>query len=100
MTDTETAAPAPKPKKPATPEQQAARKASRFVARALARADGKPGDKEFKTRWASKKADYTTEARKLVRALTKEGVALSVTEGAKKGKGGKGKKAAGEAAAS
>ena len=92
MTDTET--PAPKPKKQATPEQQAARKASRFVARALARTDGKAGEKDFKTRWASKKADYTAEARKLVRALTKEGVALSVTEGAKKGKGGKGKKAA------
>lgn len=95
MTDTET--PAPKAKKQATPEQQAARRASRLVARALARAEGKPGDKDFKTRWTAKKADYAAEARKLVRALTKEGVVLSVSEGAKKGKagkGGKGKKAA------
>ena len=91
MTDSET--PAPKAKKQVTPEQLAARRASRFVARALARADGKAGDKDFKARWTAKKADYTAEARKLVRAMTKEGVTLSVAEGAKAGKRGKGKKA-------
>lgn len=99
---TDTAAEAPKVKKPATPEQAAARQATRSVARALARLEGKPGDDDFKARWNEKKADYTTEARKLVRALTKEGITLAAGEGGRgkgKGKGqgkgkGKGKQAA------
>jgi hypothetical protein len=90
MTDTET--PAPKAKKPATAEQAAARKATRLVARALARAEGKDGEGDFKTLWETKKTDYAIQARKLVRALTKEGVALSVAEGGRK-KGKRGKKA-------
>lgn len=96
MTDTEAA----KPKKQVTPEQQAARKATRSVARALARTESKAGETEFKATWDEKKSHYTGEARKLVRALAREGLTITAAEGGKlKGKGKGGKKARGGDAA-
>lgn len=96
MTDIEAA----KPKKQATPEQLAARKTTRSVARALARTESKAGETEFKATWDAKKAHYTTEARKLVRAFAREGLAVTAAESGKvKGKGKGGKKGKGDVAA-
>ena len=77
MTDTE--ATAPKPEK--TPEQEAQRQATRVLAKALSRIeDGTPEEK--KARLTDNKAKYSGDARKLIKALTKEGIAFSVNEAA------------------
>lgn len=94
MTDTE----ATDPKAEATPEQKAQRHAARVIARALSKLEqGTP--EEQKERWTENKTKYTGEARKLVRAMTKDGLTLQLDETktakAKRGPGGgkRGKKA-------
>lgn len=94
MTDTET----PKPKKTRTPEQKAAAMSTRSVARALARMEGKATPAELKTRWEEKKKDYTAQAKKLVKALARESIELTVVPRPKKAKGEKAKGKESEAA--
>lgn len=73
MTDTEaTAAKAEK-----TPEQEAQRHATRILARALSKLEeGTP--EEQKARRSENKAKYSANSRKLIKALTKEGISFSV----------------------
>ena len=79
MTDTE--ATAPKAKAEKTPEQEAQRQATRMLAKALSRLeDGTPVEK--KARLTENKTKYSADARKLVKALTKEGISFTVNEAA------------------
>ena len=75
MTDTEaTATTAEK-----TPAQKAQRHAVRVIARALSKLEeGTP--EEVKARWADNKDKYTSEARKVARALTKDGITFQLDE--------------------
>ena len=81
MTDTEATAsePATKVKKEKTPEQKAQSHATRVVARALSKLEEGTSE-EQKTRWSEGKTKYTSDARKLVRALGKSGVAMQLDE--------------------
>lgn len=80
---TDTAATAPKPEK--TPEQEAQRHVARVLSRALSKLeDGTPEEK--KARMSENKTKYSGDARKLVKALTKEGISFSVDEAASKTK--------------
>ena len=95
MTDTEATADTAEgtaDKAEATPEQKAQRQAARTIARALSKLEeGTP--EEQKARWSEKKTEYGTQARRLVRALVKDGITFKVDEDApKKGKRGGGKK--------
>ena len=79
MTDTE--ATAAKPEK--TPEQEAQRQATRARAKALSRIeDGTPEEK--KARLSENKTKYSGDARKLIKAMTKDGISFSVEDAASK----------------
>ncbi len=77
MTDTEATAPEAKAEK--TPEQEAQRHATRVLAKALSRLEDGTSE-EKKARFTENKTKYSGDARKLVKALTKEGVSFSVDE--------------------
>lgn len=75
MTDTEaTATTAEK-----TPAQKAQRHAVRVIARALSKLEEGTPD-EVKARWADNKDKYTSEARKVARALNKDGITFQLDE--------------------
>ncbi len=77
MTDTE--ATAPKQKAEKTPEQEAQRHVTRVLAKALSRMEEGTAE-EQKARLTENKAKYTADARKLVKALTKDGVSFTVND--------------------
>lgn len=76
MTDTEVKAPKPE----STPEQKMQRQVSRTLAKALSKLEGKGTPEETKARWSEGKTKFTADARKLVKALTREGISFQVNE--------------------
>lgn len=77
MADTEE----PKIKKELTPEQQVEQKLIRGIARALSRIDPATkgmAAKEKKESWAEGRRKFVTEARKLNKAMAKEGLAVTL----------------------
>lgn len=76
MTDTEATADKPE----ATPEQAAQRASIKAMARALMKLEGNGSREELKARWDEGKSKYTGDARKLVKALARDGVTLTVNE--------------------
>jgi hypothetical protein len=72
---TDTAATAPEK----TPEQKANTHAIRAIARAFSKfEEGSP--EEVKARWTENKGTYTSQARKIVRALGRDGITLQLDE--------------------
>lgn len=77
MTDTE--ANAPQEKREKTPEQEANRQATRALAKALSRLEGGTPE-EQRTRRSENKDKYSSDAKALVKALTKEGISFVYDE--------------------
>lgn len=71
MTDTEATA-----KKAISPERKEQNKTTRLLARSMARLDHDGTREEFAAKWEESKTEYLAEAKKLTKALAREGVTL------------------------
>ena len=77
MTDTE--ATAPQDKREKTPEQEAHRQVTRALTKALSRLEGGTPE-EQRARRSENKEKYSSDARALVKSLTKEGISFTYDE--------------------